>query len=405
MRRSLPFLATALVLTGCAAAYADPVVDRPITDQENVPALVDGINDAGLQIYLAARKDGANTAVSPVSIGLAFGMADAGATGDLERALSDFFGFPASGDERLEAFNALDLALGSDQEGKILTIANRLFTDEAFTPNEDYRVTLATYFGAGAEPIPMVKNPDAAAKRVNGWISDETTGLIKDLVKPNTFNDRSRVMLANTVYMKADWDEPFEKDATSDGDFTHLDGSTSTVPLMHQTVWGEAAVGDGWAAGVKPYLEGDTEMLIIVPDQGRFDEVDSTLPEVLATINAHLEGTEFALTLPKFTVESSTDLREAMETTLGVKGIYDVIGLDGIGPNLYISSASHGVKVIVDEKGTEAAAATVVGMDAGSAPMQPPIEVKADKPFIYVIRDTQTGAIEFVGRVLDPDGP
>ena len=401
-----PYIAAAagaLLLAGCAPAYADPEVERPTPDAADLPALVTGLNDAGLRLYLAAREDGENTAISPVSIGFAFGMADAGATGGVEKAIADFFALPASGEQRLAAFNALDQALENEREGKVLRIANRMFVDDAFEPKEDYRVTLATYFGAGAEPAPLATNGDASAKQINGWLADQTKGLIKDLVKPQMFTDQSRVMLANTVYMKADWDQPFEAELTSDGDFTLLDGSTTTVPLMHQgDVWGGAWQGDGWVAGAKPYVEGDTEMVIIVPDEGRFTQVEDGLGTVLKDIDSTLPQEQFSLTLPTFTVGSTTDLRDVMEDKLGVTGLFGVIGLDGIGENLYIDSASHGVKVIVDEKGTEAAAATVIGMDAGSAPMEPAISVVADHPFIYVIRDTETGTIEFIGRVLDP---
>jgi len=400
--RPYPAIAGVLLLTGCAAAYADPQVERPSPSSDNVPALVTGINDAGVRLYLAAREDGQNTAVSPVSIGLAFGMADAGASGGVERAISDFFSFPASGEERLKAFNALDQSLEDEQGGKVLRVANRLFTDTDFAPRKDYQVTLATYFGAGAEPVPMVQDPKAAAKRINHWISGETKGLIKDLVKPDMFTDNSRVMLANTVYMKADWDQPFKAESTSPGTFTRLDGSTVAVSFMHQAdEHGEVAVGDGWVAGTKPDLDGASELLIIVPDAGRFTEIEDNLPAVLGDVNGALTQTDYSLSLPPFTATSTTDLREVMESRLGVKGLFGEVGLDGIGDNLYISSAAHGVKVIVDEKGTEAAGATVVGMEATGA-VATTNAVVADHPFLYVIRDTKTGAIEFIGRVLDP---
>jgi len=378
-------------------------VDRPDPSSADVPALVEGINDAGLQIYLGAREEGENTAVSPVSIGLAFGMADAGATGGVGDAIERFFGFPASGEERLAAFNALDLALEDEQEGKVLRIANRMFTDSEFAPLEDYRVALAKYFGAGAEPVPMASDGDAAAKRINGWISERTEGLIDDIVSPDAFSPDSRLMLANTVYMKADWDQPFDANNTHDLPFTRLDGSTVTVPLMHQaTAAGKAARGDGWIAATRPYLEGESEMLIILPDADRFAAVEDDLAAVLTEIDASLTETSYLLALPKFTATSATDLREVMEGPLGVSGLFGVVGLDGIGEELYIDSAAHAVKVIVDEEGTEAAAATVLGVMAGSAPAEPDFELIADHPFIYVIRDVETGAIEFIGRVLDP---
>ena len=391
----------AILLAACAPAYADPAVERPTPSSTDVPALVAGINDAGLRLYLAAREEGQNTAVSPVSIGLAFGMADAGATGGVERAISGFFGYPAQGDDRFAAFNALDQSLQSDEDGKVLRIANRLFTDLAFAPKEEYRRTLATYFGAGAEPAPLATDPKAAARQINGWIGDRTNGLIKDLVKPEMFSDASRVMLANTVYMKADWDQPFESEATGDATFTGLDGSTATIQMMHQPgAYGEFATGDGWVAATKAYLDGGTEMLIVLPDEGRFEDVEDDLQAVLNEVDQNLEQTSYRLELPKFTVASTTDLREVIEQRLGVTGMFGVVGLDGIGKDLYIDNAAHGVKVIVDEKGTEAAAATVIGVEEASA-IVATNELIADHPFLYVVRDTETGAILFVGRVLD----
>lgn len=404
MRSYIGVAMGALLLAACAPAHADPVVDRPSPSPEQLPGIVEGLNDAGLRLYLASREDGENTAVSPVSIGFAFGMADAGATGGVKTTIEEFFGLPEFGGDLLSSFNTLDLALESEQEGKVLRIANRVFTDSAFEPREDYRLRLAKFFGAGSEPVPMATDAGAAARRINAWISGETNGLIKDLVKPEAFSEDSRLALANTVYMKADWDQPFEAEKTNDGEFALLDGSAVTVPLMHQPdAWGEAAIGDGWVAGTKPYVEGDTEMLVIVPDEGRFDEIEDGLAEVLGAVDGALTETTFELTLPVFTAASTTDLREVMEGRLGVDGMFGVVGFDGIGEDLYLDSATHGVKVVVDETGTEAAAATVLGMDGVSAEVRvDPIVVDADQPFIYVIRDTETRAIEFIGRVLDP---
>jgi len=396
-------LLAATALAACAPANADPEVDRPAPDATNLPALVTGINASGLALYLAAREDGENTAVSPVSIALAFGMADAGASDSVAVALEDFFGFPAEGEARLHAFNALEQTISSEGDGEVVRIANRIFTDSAFEPRDDYRTALATYFGAGAEAVPMATNGEAAAKRINDWISDRTEGLIEDLVKPEMFNDLSRAMLANTVYMNADWEQPFTAEATSPHPFTLLDGSTVQPDMMWQHgAVGEVVTGDGWVAATKPYIGGDREMLIVLPDAGTFTAVEDDLAAVLAQIDDGLTPAEYILALPKFTAESSTDLREVMEGRLGVTGLFDVVGLDGIGPELSISSAAHGVKVIVDEEGTEAAAATVVGMAGTSAPAEPEFQLIADRPFIYVIRDTATDAILFVGRVLDP---
>lgn len=394
------------VLAGCAPAVADPLVDRPAPDSDELPALMDGINDAGVRIYLAAREDGQDTAVSPLSIGLAFGMADAGASGGVADALEGFFGFPGSGEERLEAFNALEQTLSHDADDDLplVRIANRVFTDDEFTPLEKYRVALATYFGAGAESVPMATNGDAAAKRINGWVEDRTEGLIKDLVSPTAFNEQSRLMLVNTLYMDADWADPFDANNTGDYPFTSLDGSQSTVQMMWQGgAIGESATGEGWIAATVPYVGNELEMVVILPDAGGFAAVEDALGSGLLTdVDAALAPDEFTLALPKFRAESTSDLREVIEGELGVQGMFGEIGLDGIGEELLIDSAVHAVTVIVDEEGTEAGAATAIGIMAGSAPMQPEFELIADRPFLYLVRDVETGAILFVGRVLNP---
>lgn len=396
----------AAVLAGCAPAVADPVVDRPSPESADLPALVAGINDAGLRIYLAAREDGKDTAVSPLSIGLAFGMADAGASGGVADALEGFFGFPGSGEERLGAFNALEQSLSHDADDDLplVRIANRVFTDNEFAPLEDYRIALATYFGAGAEPVPMATNGEAAAARINAWIEDRTEGLVKDLVAPTTFNERSRLMLVNTLYMDANWANPFDANNTGDYPFTRLDDSQSRVQMMWQGgAIGESATGEGWVAATVPYVGNELEMVVILPDAGGFTAVEDALGEGLLTdVDAALAPDEFTLALPKFRAESTSDLRKAIEGELGVEGMFGVIGLDGIGEELGIDSAVHGVTVIVDEEGTEAGAATAIEIMAGSAPAAPEFELIADRPFLYLVRDTETGAILFLGRVLNP---
>ncbi|WP_062074841.1 serpin family protein [Demequina lutea] len=407
-----------LGLTACAspgAAQRDPVVDRPAADASAASNLARSLNDAGFRIFHASLADGENTAVSPLSIGLAFGMLDAGATGQVADALDGLFAYPTTGDARLGAFNSLDLlassgpaALPAPGKGEpvhaIVRVANRIFVDTNFAPLDGYRNDLARYFGAGAQTEPLATDGSKSAKDINAWIDKRTEGLIPTLVTPDAFNADSRLTLVNALYMKAQWQTPFEHDATYDEPFTLPDGSAVDVPTMHSgSQHGEVYQGEDFVAVALPYAYDELEMTLIVPSVGNYSDVEASLNQsMLDAIDAGASDTAYSLALPKFTTESTTDLRAVIEGGLGVTGLFGTVGLDGIGPKLLVSGAVHATKVIVDEDGTEAAAATAIMMGTTSAPADPPLEIRADHPFLYVIRDTDTGAVLFVGRVLDP---
>ena len=391
------------------------MVDRLSADASAASGLARSLNDAGFRIFHASLADGENTSVSPLSIGLAFGMLDAGATGPVADALDGLFAYPSAGDARLGAFNSLDLLASSDPSampspGKgepahaIVRVANRVFVDTNFAPLDSYRNDLARYFGAGTQAEPLATDGTASAKDINAWIDKRTEGLIPTLVTPDAFNSDSRLTLVNALYMKAQWQTPFEHDATHDEPFTLSDGSAVDVPMMHSgSRNGDVYQGKGFVAVTLPYAYNELSMTLIVPGAGDYAGVEAGLDQsTLDTIDAGARQAEYRLALPKFTTGSTTDLRGVIEKKLGVTGLFDTVGLDRIGPKLEVTDAVHATKVIVDEDGTEAAAATAIMAGTMSAPADPPLEIRADHPFLYVIRDSVTGAVLFVGRVLDP---
>jgi len=403
--------AAALALAACASPgspAADP--DSPHTED-----LARSLNDAGLAIFRAAAKDDENTAVSPLSIGTAFGMLNEGATAPVAGALDEAFGWPVDGEPLLGAFNSLTQrassepgnfpAPGEDEpDHAIVRIANRMYLDDGFAPEQAYREALATYFGAGAEETPMSTDPETAADAINGWVKDRTEGLIPKLVEPDAFDADSRLALVNALYMKAAWQQPFEEFATSDEPFALTGGDSAVVPMMHSgTRDGMVYQGDDFVAVGLPYAYGELEMTLIVPTPGGFEAVRSGLDQdLLDAIDAGAASTGYTLAMPRFTAESTTNLRSVIEGELGIDNLFGVVGLDGIAPDLYVSAAVHATKVIVDEAGTEAAAATAIIAGTTSAPLPPDFEIRADHPFLYVIRDADTGAVLFVGQVLDP---
>ncbi|MCR6712002.1 MAG: serpin family protein [Demequina sp.] len=376
-------------------------------------SLARALNDAGFEVFKAGG-DEPNLAVSPVSIGVAFGMVKAGASAPVDAALDQLFHYPATGTQLLEQFNALDLETSSEAgdgaknadgdtvDLPIVTIGNRAFIDKGFDVREDYLANLHTYFGADAVSAPLSTDAAGSRKLVDGWVKKQTHGLVPKIMPEDQPTPESRLVLVNATYMKAQWFTPFDANLTNEGDFHMADGTTASATFM----WGALDVpfvnGDDFVAASLPYV-GDLEMVVVVPTDGAFDAVESRLSQdFLDQFDASKADGNVDVQLPKFDVESKLDLRDAIENGLEVNGLFGVEGLDGIAPRLAVDSAVHATHVIVDEDGTEAGAATAIGLTLTSAPIVN-AELHADKPFFYVIRNPETGAVLFVGRFTDPN--
>ncbi|NTV40636.1 MAG: serpin family protein, partial [Demequinaceae bacterium] len=319
-------LAATLALAACSPPGGqgsdDPSLERPPADSSAASDLALSLNDAGFRVFRASLVDGENTAVSPLSIGLAFGMLDAGATGPVADALDGLFAYPTAGGARLGAFNSLDLLASSDPsalpkpgddepEHAIVRVANRVFIDTNFAPLDTYREDLARYFGAGVQTEPLATDGEKSADDINAWIDKRTEGLIPELLTPDAFDANSRLTLVNTLYMKARWQTPFNSDSTYDEPFTFADGTAADVPMMHSgTTNGEVFEGDGFVSVVLPYAYDELEMTLIVPEAAEYDRVEGALDQaMLDAIDAGASRREYTLALPKFTTESTTDLR------------------------------------------------------------------------------------------------
>jgi serpin B len=284
-----------------------------------------------------------------------------------------------------------------------VAIANRAYQEKTYSVVPTYAENLQKWFGAGIEPLDIQKDPTGATKHINGWVDDRTKGLISDLIPDGVINEATVLVLVNALYLKASWQTTFDPAATSDGTFTLLDGSTTTAPFMHDGSLDASAVfGDGYSAVDLPYASGDLSMLVIVPDAGNYAEIEAELgTDFVERVDAALAPATLDLAFPTFESESQIGLKDVIEGDLGITGLFRSGGLDGIGENIEVADAIHAAKIIVNEEGTEAAAATAIMMELTAMPADPtPFTV--DRPFLYVIRDNATGAVLFVGRVLDP---
>ena len=420
MRRfSGAVLAISLVISACAPAAPSPRIElaavdlpRAETTAEDATSAANAVNAFGFDLYRLATAGDDNLVLSPASIALALGMARAGARGDTAAEM-DAVLHDAASDEHAAWLNALEAALAArnrtvtDDEGAdhdlALRIANASFAQRDYDFEEAYLEALATRFGAGLRLVDYIGATEEARQAINRWVSDETEERIPELLAPDILSAMTRMTLVNAIYLKAPWLHPFDEDATEPGLFTRPDGSTVEAPMMRIGEWFPYAEGSGWQAVELPYLGGELAMTVIVPDDlaGFESDLDA---DAFAAIAGALEPANLALALPRFGAESKLALSDALRD-LGMPLAVDPDRADFSGitteERLYISAVIHQAHLDVDEAGTEAAAATAVVMDATGAPLDP-ITLEIDRPFLFALRDTTTGAIVFLGRITDP---
>ncbi len=383
----------------------------PSAAQSRVGDLVAGTNEFAFDFYRQAIAERENNLIfSPFSLSLAFSMVYGGARGETEAQLAEVFGYLPQ-EAQHPAFNRLESdlsALGQaetqsgDGQDFQLEIANALWGQQGFPFEADYLDLLAAQYGAGLRAVDFAGSPEASRQAINRRVEQQTNERIQDLMPAGSINSGTRLALANAIYFKASWQQPFSESKTREAPFSRLDGSQVTAPLMHGVMNHiQYSQGDGYRTVRLPYLGGPVEMLLLVPDAGRYEEIEAQLSaEFFRNVLEESEERQVTLDLPRFDFESSMDLIEHLKG-LGLRAPFEDADFSGIsdGGDLFIAAAVHKADITLDEKGTEASAATGIAM-AESAP--PPAELRVDRPFIFAIYERDSGAILFLGRVLDP---
>jgi len=360
-------------------------------------------NDFAFKLYGEINSSSHNLLISPHSIAMTFGMAYAGARGTTEREIADVlcFNYPQAGFHCvLKELN--DLL--SNRQGLDLRIANGCWGRHGEVYLQPFLDTLSVNYGADIEYLDFVNLPEESRETVNAWVEEQTEGLVKDLLPPDAINALTYLVLANAVYFKADWLSQFDPAYTRTGTFTLLDGSQAGVPLMHGEQTFPYYEGDGFRAVELPYQGEAISMIAVLPDEGRFREFEASFDvAVLNAIADRLEDTYIKITLPKFSFFSEFDLipsLEAMGMTEAFRSGADFSGMDGTKDGQpWISVVAHKAFISVDEYGTLAAAGTGMVLTKGMHD-----SFDAERPFIFAIRDIETGTILFLGRVTDPRG-
>jgi serpin B len=407
------------MLTAAPALAADPAAAA--------------INQLGLDLHrrLANTAAEANLCLSPYSIQCALAMTYAGADGATRAEMAKVLHYP-EGDAIHQSLPALNQALagitarttkqveeekryGGGGEPVAFNLANRLYGQEGYRFEAPFLAQLKNVYTAPLEPIDFAKSAQAT-KHINDWVEKETRDRIKKLIGDGILDGGTRLVLVNAVYLKAPWADKFNDSATKPKPF-HVAGKEPTeVPTMMRQARFGYAKRDGYSAVTIPYYGHDLHFLVLVPDDVKgLAAVEKALTAGDLASCAKLPTKDLViLHLPKFKIEGgSVELGKELQA-LGMKTAFDhpagSANFSKMAPRtpseyLFISQVIHKTFIALDEKGTEAAAATAVVMRAGSAaPAEPPkpIEVKVDRPFLFAIQHRETGACLFLGRVTDP---
>ena len=374
---------------------------------------VEGNTAFAFDLYQALRTENdGNLFFSPYSISTALAMTYAGARGTTEQQMAEVMHFTLPQDELHPAFSELQQTIGQSattDDAFRLNVVNALWGQENYAFRPDYLDLVDQNYGGGLRQVNFKSDPEAARQVINQWVADQTEQRIKDLLPEEVITTDTRLVLTNAIYFKASWLFQFDPEFTQDGPFTLLDGSTVTVPLMINADSFGYLEGDGFQAVQLPYEGNRAAMLIILPDEGRFEEIESGLnAETFTTLIDSLTYGEVSLTMPRFEYTSEFRLDEALKAMgmmdafiYGVADFSGIADLEVTGEPLFISAVIHKAFVKVDETGTEAAAATAVVIATESA-MMPLAEVTINRPFIFFITDQQTGSVLFMGRVMNP---
>jgi serine protease inhibitor len=435
---------------------ANPQLAMAISDVARMPigkgeakAAAHSITSFGLDLYRRLLEDpnlgSRNVVFSPTSIALALGLVRAGARGETAAEIDDVLHVNGS-DELLAGLNALDQALGArdvkwqDSDGGhrvALRIANASFAQKGWTVEQQFLDALASAFGAGLHLVDYKSDPEAARRAINGWVDQRTAGRIPELLAPSDVRTSTRLYLVNAIYFKAAWERWFDENRTKKASFERLDGSKVDVDMMARSAGGgdpviPLASGPGWQAVDLRYKappgSPPLAMTLVLPKNlPAFEsKLDSALlsrivtkldaerkafeePDCPPEFDAGCYPYDLHVYLPRFSIDTRAQLEDllaaagmprAFDSTADFTGIHDPAA---DGEPVFISAVIHQANIDVDENGTEAAAATAIGMDTGGGPSAlDDFTIRFNRPFLFFVRDVETGTILFMGRVVDP---
>lgn len=381
---------------------------NPATSASDIAAVAAANTDFAFRMLPKVTEGDANMVFSPYSVTQAMAMAAAGARGNTLTGIEKALALPYAQGRFLPALNGVDQKLRAKAAaGPQLNIVNDIWAQKGYTIQPGYLDALAVHFGAGIHLVDYQGAAETARTAINDYIAANTNQKILNLLPQGAVTANSRVVLTNAIWFKADWLSQFQASDTAPRVF-HAKSGDKTLQFMNRSGSMQYAAGEGWQAVDLPYTGDKLSMMVILPDAGKMDAVIGQLNGAqLAQMAAALAPRPVVLSLPKFKFTASASMGKPLQdfgaADAFAPGVADLSGISG-NRDLFISGVLHKAFIAVDEKGTEAAAATGVVIGVTSVPVSPPNEVRfvADRPFLFVIRDRETGLVVFVGKVMLP---
>ena len=381
-----------------------PVQIVPVTN-----GLSDTSNAFGFSLFSnILQNDTGNVFFSPYSISNAFSMVYEGSGGSTKDEIQSVFHFNKNDTSRRESVKAIDSELNNPNEKFKLSIANALWLQKDFPVLKDYTDTLGKYYSALATNLDFKTKADDSRQIINSWVENKTNQKIKDLFPPGSLDYTTRAVLTNAIYFKGNWTYQFNENQTKDDDFHVTDKQTVKVPMMTTKSNFKYLSDNDLQILEMPYQGGNLSMIVLLPKENNLKSLTNSISaEKLNGWKSKLTPEQVTVYMPKFTLNTKYILNDnlvfmGMPTAFSpnnanFSGITDI----RVHP-LFISIVIHQAFVKVDEKGTEAAAATGIGMSEATSVGPPPIVFRADHPFMFLIYDNHTGLILFMGQVVDP---
>ncbi|MEA3560048.1 MAG: serpin family protein [Candidatus Thermoplasmatota archaeon] len=389
--------------------WAGPYLDEKNSTSGGIEDVVEANNEFGIDMLKALHEaEEGNIFISPYSIFTALSMTYEGARGNTADEMKDVLHLPANEKERLGSFAKVqnDINKGSDQYE--LATANAIWPKVQYEWKELFIDTIKQYYYGKVQELDYIADTEACRETINTWVENQTNDRILDLIPPGLLGPLTYMVLTNAIYFKGEWVFEFDEDDTKKTPF-HSPGGDVEVDMMHLKVEDDNKLpyyeNTEFQAVELPYKGDELSMVIILPRDGDIDSLITDMePDTLSSINNGLFDVELDVHMPKFKLETKYELVPIMKQ-LGmndafISGLADFSGMsdEGVGP--YISNIIHQTFIEVDEKGTEAAAATAVVMrellpSAG-------YYFNANEPFLFYIQQRDTGNILFMGAIKDP---
>ena len=367
----------------------------------------------GADLYKLLAPQEGNLFLSPYSITEALALVSEGAAGKTQEEILRALHWTAPRQDMAGSFAALERQLDqAAHDGANLSVANGLWYQQEGAPNESFLGVARRDYRAEIRPVDFIGNSPSAGQAINDWVSTKTLGKITDLFPPGSLSAKARLVLANAVYFKGRWENPFKAYDTSPHSFFLTAEHSIQVPNMESSESLQSATMDDCSLLALPYSGGDLSMVIVLPKaRGGLASLEQQLSA--EKLSSWLQAVDSArvwgvhVRLPKFKVTYASELtgplRQLGVTSAFAQGQADFSGIDG-GHDLLLSALLHKTYVEVNEEGTVAAAVTGGTVLSVSA-VETPVRFYVDQPFLFVIKDNQSGSILFIGRVADPTKP